>query len=387
MTSPPPPPPPPPARRSIIRDAARLLRALGAMRLFVQVGGVLVALGLLAWCLSLALREENRGALERLRDAPGEWLVTLVALSLASLALNGLGFTLTLRRVARVRALDVQATNAVATALGYLPFKLSMIARVVYHHRRDGVPLMTIGGWLGANAALILIVLLPLAGAGVWRAGLDGPYVAAAAGGISLLAGAAYAFARLFGGPAGLDRLRALARRLGIGLADRLMARPSFRNLHAGLGILGHAPTVACVLGVRLADILVQSLRFVVVGRALEMPLPAEKAVLAASTFFLTGAASPAGSLGAREGVTTGVGALVQIPGVPYDALSVITLAVSAAEIVVYVPVAALAFLYLRLRPGPAAATPGRPGTPPARPYDPPHATGADPAQPDRRRP
>ncbi|MDX2131241.1 MAG: lysylphosphatidylglycerol synthase domain-containing protein [Planctomycetota bacterium] len=365
--------PPGAAPGGVVREAERLSRARGPLRLAVQIVGMLVALGLLAWCVRLALAPANRASIRRLSEAPTELVAALFALALAGLVLNGLGFAITLRRLARVRLLDVQATNAIATALAYLPFKLSIVARVMYHHRRDGVPLMRIGAWLGANATIILAVVVPLGAAGLWRGGLDGAYIAASAGGLIACVGGAHFVALAFGGEAGLARLAALARRARLGFVERLLARPSIRDLHAGLAIIAHRPTLLAAAGVRVADVLVQALRFIVVGRALGIPLPFEKAVLASSTFFLTGAASPAGSVGAREGATTGVGALVQIPGVPYESLSVIALAVSAAEIVLYVPLGVAAFLYLRVRR-------------PLVPYDPADASGPHPAEPDGRR-
>src|SRR5690606_21428503 len=112
--------------------------------------GFLVGLALLGWCVSIALSPENREQLDRLADAGWRPIALLVVLSGLSLALNGAIFWLVLLPARRLRAADVIATNALATFLAYLPFKISLIVRALIHQRRDRVPLVLLGAWMSA---------------------------------------------------------------------------------------------------------------------------------------------------------------------------------------------------------------------------------------------
>ena len=71
--------------------------------------------------------------------------------------------------VQRLRTLDVVAVNAIATLLNYLPFKLSVISRIVIHNRRDGVPLGKIVGWLAAVGVGGVISFGPVALVSLWH--------------------------------------------------------------------------------------------------------------------------------------------------------------------------------------------------------------------------
>ncbi|MCE7972852.1 MAG: hypothetical protein DYG92_00795 [Leptolyngbya sp. PLA1] len=307
----------------------------------LQALGGLVSLALLAWCVHTAWKG---GALERFRGLSGTDAWTLAALSLLSLTLNGTLFWVTLAPLKRLRWVDVLAVNAVATFLAYFPFKLSIVWRVLVHHRRDRLPVLTIGAWLIANAAVVLAVLLPPALAGLWRQRVDGPYIAAALGGILVLLLALHAVAVWFGGARGLERLRGLLGRHG--WRGRITGSARFERLHEGLGMLAHAPTLAAAAGLRLADLLVQAVRFVVAARAIGESLPAHDAVLIAGVYFLIGVVSPSGAVGAREGGATGLARV--LPGVNYAAFAGVALAVSAAEVVVVVISVALALLWLK---------------------------------------
>jgi hypothetical protein len=246
--------------------------------------------------------------------------------------------------VKRLRWVDVLAVNAVATFLAYFPFKLSIVWRVLVHNRRDGLPVLTIGAWLMSNAAVVLAVLLPPALAGLWRQRVDGVYLAASLGGILVLLLALHGVARWLGGERGLERLRGLLGRRG--WRGRVASSQKFARLHQGLGMLAHAPTLASAAGLRLADLLVQAVRFVVAARAIGETLPAHDAVLIAGVYFLIGVMSPTGAVGAREGGTTGLARV--LPGVNYAAFAGIAIAVSAAEVSVVVVSVALALAWLR---------------------------------------
>lgn len=307
----------------------------------VQVLGGVVSLALLAWCVHTAWKG---GSLERLRGLSAADAWTLAGLSLLSLTLNGTLFWVTLRPLKRLPWADVLAVNAVATFLAYFPFKLSIVWRVLVHTRRDGVPVLTIGAWLMSNAAVVLAVLLPPALAGLWRQRVDALYVATSLGGILVLLAALHGAATWLGGERGLQRLRRLLGERG--WRGRLAASERFARVHNGLGMLGHAPTLAAAAGLRLADLLVQAVRFVVAAKAIGEVLPAHDAVLIAGAYFLIGVVSPSGAVGAREGGATGLARV--LPGVNYAAFAGIALAVSAAEVVVVVACVALALVWLR---------------------------------------
>jgi hypothetical protein len=100
------------------------------VRLCVQALGFVLALVLLGWCIRAALSEENREQLERLGNASAGQVLLLLGLSAATLLLNGLLFWVTLRPVQRVPVVDHLATNALATFLALLPFKLGTLVRV-----------------------------------------------------------------------------------------------------------------------------------------------------------------------------------------------------------------------------------------------------------------
>ena len=169
--------------------------------------GFALGLALLWWCGARALAPENREQLDRLAAAPWWQAALLVALALASAALNGLVFRAVLSPVRAIPATDAVAVNTVATLGNYMPFKLGLVFRVLTHNRRNGVPLLTIGAWLAAMAALMLCVFLPLISAGAWRGRVDALWWLTAAGGIAAMCAAAVLAARFFGaGPAGHHR-------------------------------------------------------------------------------------------------------------------------------------------------------------------------------------
>jgi hypothetical protein len=317
-------------------------------RIAVRVAATLVALGLLAWVVSLVLAPDNKEAIERLRQAPPRYGAWLLALSLASLLLNGTTFWIALRPIKKVAYIDMQATHAVAALLFYLPVKVSVLWRLFVHKRRDGLAMLTTGGYLVANGIILLAVLVPMGLVGWWRKGVDWVYVAASMGGVAACAGGAHGFARVFAGPDGLARMRRLGGALRLSLLDRLLHSHFFSRLHRALAVLADPVTVAGAACTRVADVLVQAGRFVVAAGAVGAALSFEKAVLAATSFFLLGIASPAGALGLREGGTTGLAAVTDLSGLSKHTFAVVALTVSATEIVVFLACALVALVRLR---------------------------------------
>lgn len=333
----------------------------GRKRLLIQTLGILVSVGLLTWTIAGVLRPENRAKLESVTHAPPASLALLMGLSLVSLACNGTSFWLSLRALRPVPFLGTQAANAIASFLAYLPFKLSVISRVIIHHRRDGVPVVALGAWLAANAVLVLGILGCVTVARLWRGSVDPGFVAAAAG-LLIVFGVILCFAaRLFAGEAGGARYRTLAGKLGP--LGRLMAWPMFLHLLAGFDILAKPRVVGGVTIVRLIDIAAQTGRFVVAAAIINVPLTWSSALLPAVAFFIIGAGNPAGAVGGREGGTSGIAALLHLESaVSLGDFKVITLVVSGSEILLYSVAAVLSAIYIR--PDKLALTP----TPPASP-------------------
>lgn len=332
----------------------------GRRRLMVQALGILVSMALLAWTLTGVLKPDSRAKLESVLHAPPASLALLLSLSLASLLCNGTTFWLTLRALRPVPFVGTQAANAIATFLGYLPFKLSIISRLIIHHRRDGVPVVALGAWLAANAVLMLGVLGCVIAARLWRGAVDPVFFAAAAGLLLLFGVVLCTAARLFAGPAGRARYNALAARLG--MLGRLMTSRFFAHLLAGFDILARPGIVAGVVLVRLLDLAAQTGRFVVAASIVGAPLTWGNALLPAAAFFIIGAGNPAGAVGGREGGASGIAALLHLELVmPLDTFKVITLVVSGSEILLITAVAIVSTVYVR--PDRLALTPARPAS------------------------
>jgi hypothetical protein len=312
----------------------------------VQGAAFVAGVALLIWCASLALRPENRAQLERLGEAPAWVIASLLGLTLLGLALDGLVFQILLRPVRRLPVGDVLATNALAVFLNYLPFKAGLIARVVVHTRRDGVPLLVVGAMLAAALAVLVCVALPLGLAGAWRGGIDAAWAGAVAAGMLVLGAACVAAARLFAGPAGKARLDRLGRRLPGW--RRLSASRAFHSAHAGLAIAADPRVFAAAAIVRLCFFGTMWARFALAARVAGVEIGPEAAVVTGSVFFLIGVVSPGGLLGIREGGTTWLAGAVVLAGVRAESFAVVALVVGAAEAAVNVGAGAVAAAYLR---------------------------------------
>lgn len=320
----------------------------GRGRLLVQVVGFIVSLGLFGWCISVALRPENQDKLRALSGAPAWVVAGLLGLTVLSVLLNGAAFWLVLLPVRRLRFLDVQASNAIAGSLIYLPFKLSVISRFVIHNRRDGVPLMTIGAWMAAFGVAMLASMAPALGAAVWRKGLDWLFIATTLGGLAIIYVLMLVVARYFAGEVGLARVHRVTDPLRMSLVNRLVRSRAFVNLHAGFAMLAHPATLAGAMLLRMTDLFVMSGRFMLAAYAVGAHLGLEAAVLSAAAYYLITIASPAGVLGMREGGATGLAALLSMPGVSAEGFVVIALTVSATEMVVLLASGALGAVWLR---------------------------------------
>lgn len=312
-------------------------------RLIAQAAGFVLSLGLLGWFVRLALSEENRGQLSVLGSASWGEIGLLAGLSIATIYVNGLIFWVTLLPSRRIGHWDVAAVNAIGYLSSYLPFKLSVAARVLIHNRRDGVPLATIGAWFAAVGIVAVATLTPLGAVGWWRGKADWVWASASALCVAGTTAGVILAAGWLSGERGRARIESVASRLGA--VGRVTRTGFFRDAHAGLDMLAHRWAVGATVGLRLVDLTVQAWRFVLVAGLLGHEITIGSAVLFATIFFLVGVLSPLGLLGTRDGmVVLAAGAA----GVAEPSAFVpVALTVTASELVAALGGAALGVAWL----------------------------------------
>lgn len=306
-----------------------------AGKIAVQLTGFAFGLGLFGWTAREALKPENREQLASLRDASPGLVVLLFGCSLVTLLINGLVFWSVLRPEKKLPVSDMVATNAFTTMLAYLPFKLSLFARVALHNRRDGVPLLTIAAWFGAVGVLIFVAMGPVAGASLWRKGVDLWWWIGSLGGVGVLLAALLVAAGLFAHQRGLGRIHAITDPLKLGPVNRFLRTESFGKMHGVFGMLAHPWASIGATGLRLLDIGVLTLRFLAAAWILDVDLGWEQAVLFASTYFMIGMLSPFGMLGPREAGSIAFAELLGFADAG-ESLAVVILIVTASESLAY---------------------------------------------------
>lgn len=316
------------------------------VRIAVQVVGFLIGLGLLGWCVRLALSAENREALGKLADAPPGSLAALLGLSVAGVVANGLIFWATLRPVRQIKALDVIATNSLATFLANLPFKIGLLTRIAIHNRRDKVPMAMIFGWFGAVTATLLLVSASLLGAGMMRMVLGGWTVPMAVTLMVVLSTVMVVIAKRLSGERGHRRLSRLIGRFGGRRALRLARSQVIRELHMGLDMLASGRWVAMVVAFRCVDFGAQAWRWVVAGELVGTDVSATDGLLISGGHYVAGALSPVGMLGFREGAAMGMAELLGLDGGVFAPIALLS---AGAELVVVIAAAGMAIAWLRL--------------------------------------
>lgn len=317
------------------------------LKVAVQVFGFLVGIALLIWCIRGALSEGNQAQIGKLLLADPRLVAGVLGLSALSLVLNGLIFWNAVRPVKKLSVLDVQGTHAISVLLGYLPFKLGLLFRVLVHNRRDGVPLLTIGAWFASITMIMGGVIVPLVAVSVWRGKFDTGWVLLASGSIAAAWGMLFVLARMLAGPTGLQRLRGWLGMLGSSsLASKVRASHAVSHLHAGFDMLAHPSGLACGVLLRVTDVSVQAARFAVAARILEIELSPGQAILVSLAYFVLGIISPAGMLGAREAGTKGALMALDVTGGKGFA---VVLLVSAAEVLIQLPAALWGAIRLRV--------------------------------------
>ncbi len=291
-----------------VADLNPLHRRRSHAKIALQLLSLILGLALLAWAIRLSMSEANARSIAAMRAAPASELVALFALTTTSLVLNGLMFWITLRPIHRLNPLDTILTNAIATFLSILPFKLSLVARILIHHRRDAVPLRILIGWVAAVGALAVSILAPLIIAGLWRKQLDPLWWTTVILGVATGSVAAVVLGRLANST---PWLRALS--LG-----------SYLIVQHTSAVIGHAIF-------RVLDVAVLAARFLAAAIIIDHALPLDQAILLSTTYFLLSVITPAGTLGFRE---MGTAALGISQGLDENTIALIALVVTGAEVI-----------------------------------------------------
>ena len=320
----------------------------GPLSIILQLAGFAAGIALLAWCVREALRPENREKLDRLSDASPAQITGLLALSLASLAVNGLSFRSLLFPVHHLKVLDILAVNSLCTWLNYLPFKLGAITRVLIHNRRDAVPVFTIGAWFFGLALVMLAACGPLIAVSLLRPHVDALWITLSLIGVLLASAALHLLARFASGDAGRARATSILSALTLGLSARPIAQTPVRHAIAGADMLASPGAFSATLLWRALDLSLQAARFMLAASVIGHSLPADRALLAALAFFLIGVFSPAGMLGTREGGTAWLLPLVAAQGEDTSWFAAAVLIVGASELITNTACAALGLIYLR---------------------------------------
>jgi hypothetical protein len=152
-------------------------------------------------------------------------------------------------------------------------------------------------------------------------------------------------------GTRGMERIHRWLDPVPVKALHRFMRTESFARLHAGFGMLAHLRASFWATLMRLADIGVQTARFVIAAEVLGIALGWEAAVLIATTYFMIGMLSPFGMIGTREGGTLGLQSILGVELMSRgdgDPLALIILFVSATESIAYFAGAGFGVIWLR---------------------------------------
>ncbi len=320
-------------------------RPRSALSILLQITGFLIGLAALMWCIQLALQPHNKEALLQLRGISIADATALLALTILSVALNGLCFWTTVKAKEDLKPVEVIATNCIATLLAFVPFKASVFFRILIHNRRDRIPLLTIGSWFAAVGLGALMVVGPLTAASLWRKQIDVPWLAAVIIGIPAFAAIAMGVARAVDGPQGLARLQFLASKLPTSWPRKFAGSQAFTHLHAGCGMVA-SRWFAVGLVIRGLDVLVQAARFYIVSKVLGVELAYSNALLLSGCYFLIGVLYPGGAAGSREGGVTAVAKMLAIPA--WQSVAPVALTVTACELIVLVVLSPIAAIILK---------------------------------------
>jgi hypothetical protein len=324
-------------------------RPRSTAKLALQVLGFLIGIALLAWCVHTAFKDPE--GFKRLGQASLRQIAELVGLTIVVVLCSGAVFRETLVPIRKLPMLEVQATNFIACLLVLVPFKLSVLFRVLVHNRRDKVPLLTIGAWFAAVGAVILCVLGPTLLAGIWRRGhADTLWFVSTGGGMFVLLTTLLLIARFFATERGWSWLKGHYGRIPLPArlrAGSTAATALLEKGHEGVRMLASPRVVYGCAILRLMDFAAQAGRIAVAAAIVGQDISWEHALLAGTIFFLITAAAPSGALGAREGGTAWLISAV-LPGLDRDRFMLVVLAVSATEAAVLLVGSVISIAYLR---------------------------------------
>lgn len=290
-------------------------------RVVLQLVGFAVGVGLLAWCIMLAVRGEGWSRVAR----ADPWLLAgLAACSLVSLFVNGSIFWVVLRPVRRLPFADLQWINLVVALLNYAPVRLGLIVRVTHHVRVDGLSLLQVGSWLAAVAYTLALALGACIVATVARPAFDAAWGALVA--VQILVGGLLTWV--------LMRHR-IVERHGKGL-DRMLGRPA---------------VLAGAVALRLVDIAAFVGRMACAAAILELSLAvADTALLGLAAITLS--LNPIGRAGFREAAVAFVASRLVATNVSplqlESDMATLALVESAGEAIVFVPCGAVALLWFK---------------------------------------
>lgn len=309
-----------------------------------QILGFVVGLGLLGYCIRVALQPKNQQQLAKLLDAPWSEKLALIGLSIVVVLISGSVFYVALSPIRKLRWLEMQSINVIACLLALLPMKLSLVFRVLLHNRRDGMPMLTIGAWFAATAAVMCVVIGPVLGVTLLRHTPDAIWAAGCLGGTLLCAGVLIAVARALRHERWWSMLIRVWSALPI---PKLLKGPMLQErAQEGARMLASPYAVGAGVALRMLDIVVQAARFKIAAAIVDQPLTWDQAVLAGATFFLIGALAPTGQVGAREAGTAGFVGLI-LSGIDFGSFAVIVLMVSATETAVLMVGSMIGLAYL----------------------------------------
>jgi hypothetical protein len=308
-------------------------------RAALQGLGFLLGIGLLWWCIHTAFsRPETRAELSKLAAARWWDLAAMVAISMLAITLDGLMFRAVLQPVKKLPALTMLSVAGVCSVLSYLPFKASMLFRFVYHTRRDGLPVLTIVAWIIATGTVLLISLLPIAGATIVRPQADAVWWGLIAAATVLAAIIAHGVCRVTMSigtarsgslPDDPPPLSTLTWHEKLKDAARMLAQPR---------ALAHARRH------RHTIVALQALRFVLAAKLMGVAVSPEQALIAGAAYNLIQAISPGGVAGFRE-----AGAATALSFLNGPDILAVTLTVTAAEAVSNALMGIAGAVYLRI--------------------------------------
>jgi len=295
-------------------------RVLSTKQIVAQVIGFVIGAVLLAWCISIAVRQ---GDWSKVADADPLLIVGLAGFSIVSLAVNGTIFWLVIRPVQHVRFDHMQWLNLVTTVLNYAPIRAGLIARVVYHLRVDRMTLLQVGAWFAAIGATMMIALGSVVAATIVRPELDWLWVGLALGMVGL---------------AGM-------------MLGAMMGRPVIVKYGRGMDLMLRRPSCLWgALALRLVDIFAYAGRMGCAVAIVGLDFTGTDILLLAIADIALNL-NPLGRVGFREvGVALFAGYL-GMSGAELDAAtSQLGLINSAGEALVGIPLGSIALLWYRKR-------------------------------------